>query len=88
MVWCLVKHRSNFRLFGAWQSAVTADGALRHRVSYWESISKQGEEVAEGWTGLQNEELHNLYTSSNIIGVMKSRRKAGHVARVGEMRNA
>jgi len=46
--------------------------------------------VAEGWRRLQNEELHNLYVSSNIIRVIKSRRmrRDGHVARKGGMRNA
>jgi transcription termination factor 2 len=39
---------------------------------------------------LQNEELHNLYSSPNIIRMIKSRkmRWAGHVARMGETRNA
>jgi hypothetical protein len=32
------------------------------------------EEVAGGWRRLHNEELHNLYTSPNLTGVMKSRR--------------
>jgi hypothetical protein len=32
------------------------------------------EEVAGGWRRLHNEKLHNLYTSSNIIKVVKSRR--------------
>jgi hypothetical protein len=42
------------------------------------------------WRRLHNEELHNLYTSPNIIRVVKSRRMrwAGHVARMGNMRNA
>jgi hypothetical protein len=48
------------------------------------------EEVAGGWRRLYNEELHNLYASPNIIRVMKSRRMTwvGHVARMGQMRNA
>jgi hypothetical protein len=39
---------------------------------------------------LHNEELHNLYSSPSIIRVIKSRRMrwAGHVARMGEKRNA
>jgi hypothetical protein len=37
---------------------------------------------------MQKEKLHNLYSSPNIIRVIKSRRMrwAGHVARMGEMR--
>jgi hypothetical protein len=31
------------------------------------------EEVAGKWRELHNEELHNLYSSPNIIGVTKSR---------------
>jgi hypothetical protein len=47
------------------------------------------EEVAGGWRRLHNEELHNLYTSPNIIRVTKSRRMrwARNVSRMGEMRN-
>jgi hypothetical protein len=39
---------------------------------------------------LHNEELHNLYSSPNIIRMIKSRRMrwAGHVARLGETGNA
>jgi hypothetical protein len=32
------------------------------------------EEVAGGWRKLHNEELHNLYTSLNIMRVIESRR--------------
>jgi hypothetical protein len=49
------------------------------------------EEVAGGWRILLNEELHNVYTSSNIvIRVVKSRRMrlVGHAARMVAMRNA
>jgi hypothetical protein len=39
---------------------------------------------------LHNEELHNLYSSSSIVRMIKSRRMrwAGHVTRMGERRNA
>jgi hypothetical protein len=45
--------------------------------------------VTEGWREMHNE-LHTLYSSPNIITIIKSRkiRLAGHVARMGEMRNA
>jgi hypothetical protein len=44
-------------------------------------------EVAEDWKRLHNEKLHNLYASPNIIRMIKSR-WAGHVACMGETRNA
>jgi hypothetical protein len=46
--------------------------------------------VTGGWRRLYNEELHDLYTSPNIIRVIKSKRMSWveHVARMGEMRNA
>jgi hypothetical protein len=45
--------------------------------------------VTGGWRKLHNEELHNLYSSSSIIRIIKPRRMrwAGHVARMGEKRN-
>jgi hypothetical protein len=44
------------------------------------------DEVTGGWKKLHCEELHNLYSSSSIIRMMKSRRMKwnGHVARMGE----
>jgi hypothetical protein len=40
------------------------------------------------WRKLHNDELHGLYSSPNIVRVIKSRRMrwAGHVARMGEGR--
>jgi hypothetical protein len=42
------------------------------------------------WKRLHNEELIDLYSSPNIVRVIKSRRMrwAGHVARMGERRGA
>jgi hypothetical protein len=47
-------------------------------------------EEGAGWKSLHKEELHDLYATTNIIRVMMSRRVrwAGHIARMGEMRNA
>jgi hypothetical protein len=44
------------------------------------------DEVTGKWRRLHNEGLYNLYSSPNIIRVIKSRRmrQAGHVARMGE----
>jgi hypothetical protein len=43
------------------------------------------EEVTREWRKLHNEELNDLYSFSNIVRVIKSRRMrlAGHVARLG-----
>jgi hypothetical protein len=48
------------------------------------------EEVTGCWRKLHNEELHGLYSSPSIVRVMKARRMrwAGHVARMGEVRDA
>jgi hypothetical protein len=45
-------------------------------------------EEAGSWRKLHNDELHSLYSSPNIVRVIKSRRLswAGHVARMGEGR--
>jgi hypothetical protein len=46
--------------------------------------------VTGEWRKLHNEELRDLYSSPSIIRIIKSRRLrwAGHVARMGEKRNA
>jgi hypothetical protein len=48
------------------------------------------DEVTGEWRKLHNEELHDLYSSPSVMRIIKARRMrwAGHVARMGEKRNA
>jgi hypothetical protein len=48
------------------------------------------DEATGKWRRLHNEELNDLYSSPNVIRVIKERRMrwAGHVARMGEKRGS
>jgi hypothetical protein len=56
----------------------------------WRIFGPKRDEVTGEWRRLHNKELYALYSSPNIIQVIKSRRLrwAGHVVRVGERRGA
>jgi hypothetical protein len=53
-------------------------------------LGPRRDEVTGDWRKLHNEELHDSYSSPNIIRMIESRRMrwAEHVARIGETGNA
>jgi hypothetical protein len=80
-----------FVLYGCETWSLTLRVELRLRVSENRMLRtifgpKREEDVS--WRKLHNDELHNLYSSPNIVRVIKSKRMiwAGHVARMGEGR--
>lgn len=46
------------------------------------------EELAGGWRKLHKEKLHNLYSSPNVIRMIKSRRMGWMMHVINEMRKA
>jgi hypothetical protein len=53
------------------------------------SVGLKTDKILGGWRDLHNEDLHNLYSSPNIIRMIKSRkiRWAGHVTRMADKKN-
>jgi hypothetical protein len=80
-------------LYGCETWSLTLREEHRLRVSENRVLSRifgpERNEVTGEWRKLHNGELHNLYSSSDIIRQIKSRRMrwVGHVARMGEGRD-
>jgi hypothetical protein len=75
---------------GTWSLTLREEHRLRVFENRVLRISRpKREEVAGSWQRLHNEVLHNLYTSPNIIRMIKSRciGWAGHIACMGKMKN-
>jgi hypothetical protein len=69
-------------------------GLSQHRLRVFENtvlrrIFGPKREEDGSWRKLHNDELHSLYSSPNVVRVIKSKRMrwAGHVARMGERRS-
>jgi hypothetical protein len=79
-----------FVLYGCETWSLTLREVHRLRVSENRVLRIFGPKKEEdgSWRKLYNDELHSLYSSPNIVRVIKSRRMrwAGHVARMGEGR--
>jgi hypothetical protein len=79
-------------LYGCESWSLTLREKLRLRVFENRALRRifgpKRDEVTGKWRKLHNEELNNLYSSPNIVRVIKSRRMrwAGHVPRMGEGR--
>jgi hypothetical protein len=72
----------------------SSESYRKHRLRVFENrvlrkIFGPEREENGSWKKLHNDELHSLYSSPNIVRVIKSRRMrwAGHVARMGEGRD-
>ena len=71
-----------------WSLTLREEGKLRvfENMVLRRIFGPRRDEVTGEWRRLHNEKLNDLYSSPNIVRVIKSRRMrwAGHVARMGE----
>ena len=76
--------------FLSWSLILREEGKLRvfENMVFRRKFGPRRDEVTGEWRRLHKEELNDLYSSPNIVRVIKSRRmrSAGHVAYMGEER--
>jgi hypothetical protein len=77
---------------GTWSLTLREEHKLREFVNrvLRRIFGPKRDEVTGEWRKLHNKQLRDLYSSPSIIGIIKSKRIrwAGHIARMGEKRNA
>jgi hypothetical protein len=71
-----------------WYETLSLTLREEHRV-FRRIFGPRRDEVTGGWRTLHNEERHNLYSSPDIIRMIKAKRMrcAGHVACIWDLRN-
>jgi hypothetical protein len=84
-------HNFTWFLYGCetWSLTLTE----KHRLREYENgmlrriFGPKKKKVVGGWKRLQNDKLHNLYASPNVVSVIKSKRIkwVGHAAHMGQM---
>jgi len=79
-------------VYETWSLTLREERKLRvfENMMLWRIFGPRRDEVMGDWRRVHNEELNDLYSTPNIVRVIKSRRMrwAGHVARMGEKRVA
>jgi hypothetical protein len=70
------------------QNCVISEILFHGYINIYVPIYLKTDEVTGGWRKLHNDELHSLYLSPSITRMSRRVRLAGHVARMGEKKNA
>jgi hypothetical protein len=83
-----MNHLKRWENSNTWGATLTNQNDIHTEIRVLRKIFGPKREEDGSWRKLHNDELHDLYSSLNIVSVIKSRRMrwAGHVACMGEGR--